>query len=214
MNQPAAFDQVIRLRRAGDAAGALALAELHAMPTEAGAPFLALAGLAALELGDPGRALKHLEPLAKLRPDDLEIRADLARALLAAGREDEALRLAGGGAIPDLARIEAWIHQQRGDAPRAIAAYTRVLRAEPGDAASWNNLGNIHAAAGRFDEAIVAFEHAITHRPDEPGMYLNLADVLRQADLGIPPPQGRAGRGRTRARQPGGTDRACHGARA
>lgn len=186
MNQPAAFDQVIRLRRAGDAAGALALAERHAMPTEAGAPFLALAGLAALELGDPGRALKHLEPLARLRPDDLEIRADLARALLAAGREDEALRLAEGGAIPDLARIEAWIHQQRGDAPRAIAAYTRVLRAEPSDAASWNNLGNIHAAAGRFDEAIVAFEHAITHRPDEPGMYLNLADVLRQADLGAP----------------------------
>ena len=51
MTQPApsAFDEVIRLRRSGDAAAALALAEAHAAPTEAGAPFLAIAGLAALE---------------------------------------------------------------------------------------------------------------------------------------------------------------------
>lgn len=183
---PAALEEAIRLRRAGDAAGALALAEAHAAPTEAGAPFLAIAGLAALEMGDGARALAHLEPLARLRPADLDIRADLAKALLATGREDEALRLAETAATPELDRIAAWIHQQRGEHGPAIAAYARVLRAEPGDAASWNNLGNIHAADGRVDDAIVAFEQAITHRPDEPGMYLNLADVLRQADLGPP----------------------------
>lgn len=185
MNQ-LAFDQVIRLRRAGDAVGALALAEQHAAPNEAGAPFLAIAGLAALELGDARRALKHLKPLARLRPDDLEVRADLANALLATGREDEALRLAASGAIPELARIEAWIRQQRGEDAGAVAAYARVLRADPGDAGSWNNLGNVHAAAGRFDEAIDAFEHAITHRPDEPAIYLNLCDVLRRADRAVP----------------------------
>ncbi len=185
-SQASALAEAIRLRRAGNAADAMALAEAHAAPSEAGAPFLAIAGLAALELGDAGRALKHLEPLARLRPNDLEIRADLAKALLAAGREDEALRLANGGTLPDLARIEAWIRQQRGEDGGAVAAYARVLKAEPTDAGSWNNLGNVHAAAGRFDEAIVAFEHAITYRPDEPGIYLNLADVLRRADLGVP----------------------------
>lgn len=187
MTQPAAaLDEAIRLRRAGNAAAALALAEAHAAPTETGAPFLAIAGLAALEMGDGARALAHLEPLARLRPGDLDIRADLAKALLATGREDEALRLAESASTADLARIAAWIHQQRGAHGPAMAAYARVLEAEPGDAASWNNLGNIHAAAGRFDEAIAAFERAITHRPDEPGMYLNLADVLRQADLAAP----------------------------
>lgn len=183
---PPALAEAIRLRQAGDAAGALALAEAHASADEAGAPFLAIAGLAALELGDAARALAHLEPLARLRPGDSEIRADLAKALLAAGREAEALHLAEGAQHPDLARIEAWVRQQRGDHARAIAAYARVLRAEPADAASWNNLGNIHAAAGRFDEAITAFEHAITHRPDEPGIYLNLAEVLRRADRPVP----------------------------
>lgn len=190
MNMPAALasalDEAIRLRRAGNATGALAVAEAHAAPSEAGGPFLAIAGLAALELGDPERALRHLEPLARLRPDDPEIRADLARALLAAGREDEALGLSEGASLPDLARIEAWIRQQRGEDGAAVAAYARVLTAEPQDAESWNNLGNVHAAAGRFDEAIVAFENAITYRPDEPGIYLNLTEVLRRADLGGP----------------------------
>lgn len=183
---PPALTEAIRLRQAGDAAGALALAERHAAATEAGAPFLAIAGLAALELGDAGRAVAHLEALARLRPDDIEIRADLAKALLAAGRDDEALALAQGAQLPALARIEAWVHQQRGEHGPAMAAYARVLQGEPTDAASWNNVGNIHAAAGNFDSAINAFEHAITYMPDEPGMYLNLADVLRQADLGGP----------------------------
>ena len=183
---PPALTEAIRLRQSGDAAGALALAERHAAATEAGAPFLAIAGLAALELGDAARAVSHLEALARLRPLDEDIRADLAKALLAAGRADEALTLAQGAQLPALARIEAWVRQQRGENAQAIAAYARVLKAEPADAASWNNVGNIHAAAGNFDQAITAFEHAITHQPDEPGMYLNLADVLRQADLSGP----------------------------
>lgn len=183
---PPALAEAIRLRQAGDAAGALALAERHASASEAGAPFLAIAGLAALELGDGARALSHLEPLARMRPDDEEIRGDYAKALLAVGREDEALALSAGSALPALARIEAWVRQQRGEFGPAVAAYARVLQGEPTDAASWNNLGNIHAGAGHFDQAITAFEHAITYQPDEPGMYLNLADVLRRADLGVP----------------------------
>ncbi len=185
MTQPAAaFEEAIRLRRAGDAAGALALAEAHAAPTDAGAPFLAIAGLAALELGDGPRAIAHLEPLARMRPADTEIRADYAKALLAAGREDDALALSAGSEFPALARIEAWVLQQRGQWREAVAAYARVLKAEPHDAASWNNLGNIHASLGNIDGAIRAFEQAITYMPDEPGMYLNLADVLRRADIG------------------------------
>lgn len=183
---PPALAEAIRLRQTGDAAGALALAERHADATEAGAPFLAIAGLAALELGDGTRAVTHLEALARLRPDDNEIRADLARALLSAGRADEALALSQGAQLPALARIEAWVHQQRGEHGPAMAAYARVLQGEPTDAASWNNVGNIHAAAGNFDSAIAAFENAITYMPDEPGMYLNLGDVLRQVDRSGP----------------------------
>jgi tetratricopeptide (TPR) repeat protein len=182
----AALAEAIRRRQTNDARGALELAEAHCDGSEAGAPFLAIAGLAALELGDPDRAVRHFGQLAQLRPNDLEIRADLAKALLAAGRDDEALALAQSASHPALARIEAWVRQQRGEDRLAVAAYARVLQAEPEDAGSWNNLGNIHAKAGNLDQAIGAFELAITHAPHEVGVYLNLADVLRRADRGVP----------------------------
>lgn len=177
--------EAIRLRQEGDARGALLLAEARCGDPVDGPAFLAIAGLAALEMGEPDRAVAHFQRLAGLFPDDLEIRADLARALLEAGRDDEALALAMGADVPALARIEAWVQQKRGQDRQAVAAYARVLQAEPTDAASWNNLGNIHAKAGNIDRAIAAFEYAITHDPDEVGMYLNLADVLRRSDRGV-----------------------------
>ena len=181
-----ALAEAARRRQIGDARGALELAEPHAAETEEGAPYLEIAGSAAMALGDAPRAVHHFERLARLRPDDLDIRADLAGALLAAGRDSEALALAQGSTLPELARIEAWVHQQRGANKQAVAAYARALQADPEDAASWNNLGNIHAKAGNIDQAILALEYAITHNPNEPGIYLNLAEVLRRANRGGP----------------------------
>ena len=176
--------EAIRLRQANDPRGALALAEAHVDDPEHGAAFLTIAGMAAQELGDARRALGHFERLVQLRPDDLDARGDYAQALLATGREDEALALANGSHHPALARLEAWIRQNRGEDRAAVAAYARALTKEPADAMSWNNLANIHAKVGNTDRAIAAFEHAITHAPGEPLIYLNLADVLRGADRG------------------------------
>lgn len=176
--------EAIRLRQANDPRGALALAEAHVDDPEHGAAFLTIAGMAAQELGDARRALGHFERLLQLRPDDLDARGDYAQALLATGREDEALALANGSHHPALARLEAWIRQNRGDDRAAVAAYARALTKEPADAMSWNNLANIHAKVGNTDRAIAAFENAITHAPGEVLIYLNLADVLRAADRG------------------------------
>jgi tetratricopeptide (TPR) repeat protein len=176
--------EAIRLRQANDPRGALALAEAHVDDPSHGAAFLTIAGMAAQELGDFKRALSHLERLVRLRPDDLDARADYAQALLATGREEDALALANASHHPALARLEAWIRQNRGDDRAAVAAYARALTKEPADAMSWNNLANIHAKVGNTDRAIAAFENAITHAPGEPLIYLNLADVLRGADRG------------------------------
>lgn len=181
---PPKVAEAIRLRQAGDVHGALALAEAHCSDSEDGAAFLTIAGMAALELGEAERAIIHLQRLARLRPNDVDARADLAKALLIDGRADDALALASGSGFPALARIEAWVRQQRGEDRLAVAAYARALKAEPEDAMSWNNLGNIHAKVGNIDRAIGAFELAITHAPNEAVIYLNLADVLRGADRG------------------------------
>lgn len=178
--------EAMAMLRAGDFAGALAMAVAALEEAQDRAPLLALAGLAAQRLGDPARAAVHLRELHALRPADEATRANLARALADAGQAAEALEVAAGGSTPALIRTEAFLRQQTGDLAGAAAAYRRVIEREPADVASLNNLGNVLAQLGETDEAVSAFELAITHAPQEVGIYLNLANVLRQADRSGP----------------------------
>lgn len=172
--------------RAGDPAAALAEAEAT-LPTAADrAPFLAIAGLAALRTNEPARAIPHLRELLALKPNDMATRGNLAQALVQTGALGEALALCEDGPTPALARLEGFVRQQQGDLEGAARAYERVLRSEPGDVASHNNLGNVLADLGQVDAAIAAFERAITLAPGEVGIYLNLADLLRRADRSAP----------------------------
>ena len=183
--QPPELAEARRRLGAYDFGGALALAEAHGGGGAEAAQFLAIAGVAALELGDLPRAIAHLDRAVALQPDDHATRVDFAKALIAAGREDDALAQISGSDVPALARFEGWVRQQRGEDRLAVAAYARALTAEPDDAGSWNNLGNIHAKVGNIDRAIGALEMAITHAPGEARIYLNLGDVLRRADRGV-----------------------------
>src|SRR3546814_20617838 len=72
-------------------------------------------------------------------------RFNLAAALLETGDVDGALGQCSGSPRPDLARIEAYIHQQNGALDAAAKAYSRALQADPDDLASWNNqIGRAH----------------------------------------------------------------------
>ncbi|MGV2495455.1 tetratricopeptide repeat-containing sulfotransferase family protein [Pelagerythrobacter aerophilus] len=170
--------------RLADNRGALELAEAAVATAKDRAPYLALASLAALRLEEPARAIPHLRALLALNPNDRASRANLANALVETGDMDGAIALIGGAAEPNLARIEGYARQQRGDIEGAIAAYLRALAGDGADLASLNNLGNLYAACGKYDEAIGYFERAITLAPREIDIYLNLAEVLRQADRG------------------------------
>lgn len=177
---------VMAALRAGNFPAALAAAEAGLDAAGDRAPFLALAGLAAQRMGEPGRAAGYLGQLYALNPGDEATRSNLARALADSGQLREALEVATGGPTPALARTEAFVRQQLGDLAGAAAAYRRVLAIEPADVASLNNLGNVLADLGETDEAVSAFEQAITHAPEEVGIYLNLANVLRRADRSAP----------------------------
>lgn len=170
--------------RLADNRGALELAEAAVATAKDRAPYLALASLAALRLEEPRRAIPHLRALLALNPHDRASRANLANALVETGDMDGAIALIGGAAEPNLARIEGYARQQRGDIEGAITAYLRALAGDEADLASLNNLGNLYTACGRYDEAVGYFERAITLAPREIDIYLNLAEVLRQADRG------------------------------
>ena len=175
---------VLEALKAGNFPAALAAAETALAEAEDRAPLLAFAGLAAQRMGEPGKAIGHLRELLALNPADNATRSNLAKALVESGALEEALAIAEGGTTPSLARIEGYVRQEQGDYAGAVDAYRRVLAQEPNDSASLNNLGNALAELGEVDEAITAFELAITHAPQEVELYLNLANVLRQADRG------------------------------
>jgi tetratricopeptide (TPR) repeat protein len=63
---------------------------------------------------------------------------------------------------------------QAGDLEAAVAAYGEVLGLEPGNPAAQSNLGAALAALGRYEEAIAAYQAALS-RVSNPGIRYNLA---------------------------------------
>lgn len=50
----------------------------------------------------------------------------------------------------------------KGNVSEAIAAYQALLKARPGDADAWGELGNVYLSSGRLDDASRAFYEAAT----------------------------------------------------
>lgn len=172
--------------RAGDLAGARALVEgelATAPPGPARAAMANLAGMLAGQSGDPAAAAGWFQEALVADPDDSTVRANLATALLSAGRIDEAAQVCSdGGRDPRLLRLAGYAWQQQGRLEEATAAYQAVVAGDPADFEAWNNLGNVRSAAGDTDGAVAAFERAIRLRPDLLAIYFNLAEVLAAAD--------------------------------
>lgn len=166
--------------RAGDMPGTLAAAEAVLQRDGQSLPALGLAALAALRLGDRARAEDYLRRQLALAPGDRSARSNLATLLAETGRPDAALDLARDhGGVHRLARLAGYLHQQRGDLDEARAAYEAALVAEPGDAETLNNLGNVRAELGDIDGAAVAFDRAIGNGLSTPLVFRSLCHVLR-----------------------------------
>jgi tetratricopeptide (TPR) repeat protein len=180
---PPALALALAAFRRGDLAAARRAAEA-ALPADPDSPpLLSLAGLAAARAGDPAGAVPHFRRLLDLAPADGATRLNLATALAACGRFDEAAQAcAAAPADPRLLRVAAFAHQQAGRLAEAAAAYDRVVSAFPDDFESWNNLGNARFAAGDVAGAVAALGRAIDLRPDIPQMYVNLSEALSQAE--------------------------------
>lgn len=58
-----------------------------------------------------------------------------------------------------------------------------ALRSDPGFADAWSNMGNCLKDLGRFEDAIRAYQQAITLRPGFADAYGNLASVYKDTGL-------------------------------
>ncbi len=183
----AIIQSVMRRAQAGDIAGARADAE-KALSKGMGSEVLpSLLGMLCCRAGDLTTGIEYLRQALKLNPGDLSVIGNLATVLSQTGATQEALAVLSGKAVATdqsmrLLRLRAYLRQQTDQYAQAAEDYRQIVRTQPDDFESWNNLGNALAAAGEIDQSISAINKSIALRPDVAPLRVNLATTLLQAD--------------------------------
>ena len=146
----------------------------------------AMLGMLRCQAANFETALGHLRIARTARPNDLSIARNLTVALVETGRLEEAYSLT----TPDLAkadesltilRYRGYIAQLLGRAKDAVEAYEAIVRADPGDWQSWNNLANARLLLADYDGAVPAFEESLRLNAEPRLTWLNLARALVKA---------------------------------
>jgi tetratricopeptide (TPR) repeat protein len=134
-------------------------------------------------------ALHALRKAAELLPNDAEAHGNLAAALRAAGRLEEAVA-SGRRALhikPDFAAGHnnlGVVLQDLGRLAEAAASYRRALEIKPDFAEAHNNLGGVLKEQGLLDEALESYRRALQIKPDFSRAHSNMGVVMRE--LGLP----------------------------
>lgn len=144
----------------------------------------------ALEAGETEAARVDYAAVLKTEPRNPDALHGMAAVALRQGRHDlaEELYRRAVEADPKNAIAQAGLVGLRGQADPAAAEsrLKNLIAAQPDQAFLQFALGNLHAAAGRWNEAQQAFFKAHTGDPDQPDYLFNLAvslDHLRQPQL-------------------------------
>jgi tetratricopeptide (TPR) repeat protein len=167
----------------GDPSGAMGWLDLpESLPTTRDRALILRAWLS-VERGDlagSARALDRVDP-------DGPAAADLAywkgRTLYSARRTLPAIAwfrtaLERRPAFADASRWLAVAAYDIGDRATALAALESVTRLEPDDARAWRTLGLIFKENVDFEQARTALENSLASDGDQPGVRLDLAEVL------------------------------------
>ncbi len=141
------------LQRAGREAEAERLAAQWLQKHPADGLFLQYLGDRALRAGDDRAAVRHYRAVLRLRP----------------------------GHAPSWNNL-AWAEHRLGE-PEALRHALRAVALRPGEAAFADTAARLHAAAGRWSDAVAQATRAVELAPDEPGYRLALARFLAGAGL-------------------------------
>jgi tetratricopeptide (TPR) repeat protein len=124
-------------------------------------------GILASRLGRPNEALEPLERVAQLAPQMFDARAEYAFLLF---RGDPANADRCLATMADILTSEPRhvlsLHYRgmclyaKGNKARALESFKQAVAIDPGFAAAWFSLGELHEAEGRKDEARAAYEAA------------------------------------------------------
>jgi len=107
----------------------------------------------------------------KIRPDDLEVNINCAKALQEIGKNLDSVKYHQKAIALSPDNHEIWLGlgkslQSLGRYDEAIAHYDKALSLKPGFAEAWSNKGNTLHELKRYDEAIAHYDNALSLKPD------------------------------------------------
>lgn len=153
---------------------------------EAEPPAVPAAAPAAPSAADVESRLGALRDAVAAAPEDNAARRELAIALHAAGRSEEAIaefeRLATGTADARALLDLAIAYNSVSRIAEAEATYGRLLALDPRHAIALHNLGNIASKRGDNEGAIARYREALDVRPDYLLARFHLAQALQRTD--------------------------------
>lgn len=111
------------------------------------------------------------------------LRLDLARALLGAGRPDEALthyQAALQRAPNDATLLDtvAGLYQAKGRPEQGLAVFARLGSVDKLPVSALTRLGDLQQQAGKYDDAVATYRRALARAPGEAELHLRLGIVL------------------------------------
>ncbi len=126
----------------------------------------------------PGDWQEVITRLVNALQEELDTRS--GHALLAEGREQEALDCFRAAASHQEASAAAWLNlgtllHRQGATEEGRTALQQALRRDPTYPEAWQNLGLLQQALGEYSEAYCCFRQALRLRPDYPTARWNLA---------------------------------------
>ena len=186
---PARAQEAIALAKSGELARAILTGEAAVAEAPDHPGLRLFVGMLHAKRNDLLKALPHLEHASALVPDDLLPRLELARALIGAGRIDDAETAIAGarkeGPQPAaLLRVRALLRQHRGAQDEAAALYRQALARDGRDFESWAGLGACLLASGDPAGAADALTRSLALRPDQQAARARLAEAQAAAGRG------------------------------
>jgi tetratricopeptide (TPR) repeat protein len=148
---------------------------------------LHLAGVVALQSGDPQRGLRLIQQAIEIRPDNPGFHANLGQALLALRKTEDAhaafLRAAAlDPSTPQFRVAAASCLAMQGSLGQAERELRAVTQRHPGYALAWYNLGNVLQEQERHEESLEYFRRAIQLDPALPDAHNNLGRALHRLE--------------------------------
>src|SRR6202049_1696488 len=118
--------------------------------------------MAAQQRGDDAAAIAKYQELIQLRPEVVEVRANLGAALAHAGRYDEAIEQyqVALQKLPDNRALRlnlALAYYKKGDLKQAAEKLDLLRQSDPGDVRVATLLGDCYSRLGRDSDAIAVF---------------------------------------------------------